>query len=443
MIIGSYFGEIEIIFKTKRCHTTVAAEQTDLLTLSKQIYENIIVKDFFEIHEEIKFIAGVRLEKNMEAEKFLNQTLANSKEKRKKRTFFHNKENYFYKVLLDLKKFKRHLDSNNYYKRSNSYDCINKEKQLIPSLLDKFFQIKSLNKENEMNIHYKKSLQAVDVYSKEGLTQKLNENFDHSKNKSQSKKNIFNWSSDSDNDASMIKNEETKVISPSSRKLAFYNKLISANKKNQNARRPSFILEQIVQRKVLNNDLENNAIKEESSEKSYTNSENRSNYDENSENEENIALKMNSETYTNKRKSIDIPNETMLKNYNPLKMSSRNIKRQMTVGINQDGSKNNMLLLKNMQSSTLKNKKSITSNEASKIAMKLKSSSNAPNLNLKIKNIMDNNKIEINEKRSSGQILPSMEIEKNINDFCDSQKITIENLSKIVGDLKNTVKELK
>lgn len=75
IIVGSYFGEVEIIYKLRRLHTTVAAEETDLLTISKQVYEAIIITNYPEIYEEMKYIAKVRIQKNREAEHFLKATM--------------------------------------------------------------------------------------------------------------------------------------------------------------------------------------------------------------------------------------------------------------------------------------------------------------------------------------------------------------------------------
>lgn len=44
MIQGCYFGDIDIIFKTKRMYTVISAVDSDFLTLSKQIFEDIVEK---------------------------------------------------------------------------------------------------------------------------------------------------------------------------------------------------------------------------------------------------------------------------------------------------------------------------------------------------------------------------------------------------------------
>ena len=43
MLEGGYFGEIDIIFKRTRSYTTRSAVDTDFLTLSKTLFEEVIV----------------------------------------------------------------------------------------------------------------------------------------------------------------------------------------------------------------------------------------------------------------------------------------------------------------------------------------------------------------------------------------------------------------
>jgi CRP-like cAMP-binding protein len=69
MVRGCYFGEIEILHKKRRTHSVYAGENCDTLTLSKHIYENVIAKEYPEVESELKKIAAIRIEKNMEAEK--------------------------------------------------------------------------------------------------------------------------------------------------------------------------------------------------------------------------------------------------------------------------------------------------------------------------------------------------------------------------------------
>lgn len=133
MILGSYFGEIEIIYKTKRSQTTVAAEDSDLLTLAKQIYENVIVKEYSEIHEEIKFIANIRNEKNKESEKFLNQTLVANKERINKSNFIlgnldetiNYNYNYLVNVSSSIRRTRKEIENSNIlnYNKDRSKSC--------------------------------------------------------------------------------------------------------------------------------------------------------------------------------------------------------------------------------------------------------------------------------------------------------------------------------
>ncbi len=83
MLRGSYFGEIEIIFKQKRSNTVVSSASCEILSLAKQIYENLIMKEYPQINEELKFVAKNRLERNLIAIKHLNQTVLEEKFKKK------------------------------------------------------------------------------------------------------------------------------------------------------------------------------------------------------------------------------------------------------------------------------------------------------------------------------------------------------------------------
>lgn len=60
MIEGAYFGEIDIIFRRTRTFTAIASTDTDFLTLSRQIFDDVIVKDFPDIYEEMQMIAFER-----------------------------------------------------------------------------------------------------------------------------------------------------------------------------------------------------------------------------------------------------------------------------------------------------------------------------------------------------------------------------------------------
>lgn len=69
MIRGSYFGEIEILLKQRRSHSVFAGENCDTLTLSRQIYENVIAKEYPEVDSELKKVAALRIQKNQDSEK--------------------------------------------------------------------------------------------------------------------------------------------------------------------------------------------------------------------------------------------------------------------------------------------------------------------------------------------------------------------------------------
>jgi CRP-like cAMP-binding protein len=69
MIEGCYFGDIDIIFKRKRKVSIISAVDSDFLTLSKQIFEDIVVKEYPEIHEEMTMVAYEREKRIREARK--------------------------------------------------------------------------------------------------------------------------------------------------------------------------------------------------------------------------------------------------------------------------------------------------------------------------------------------------------------------------------------
>lgn len=60
MIDGAYFGEIDIIFRRLRKFTVIASTESEFLTLSKQIFEDTIVKEFPEVYEEMTMLAYER-----------------------------------------------------------------------------------------------------------------------------------------------------------------------------------------------------------------------------------------------------------------------------------------------------------------------------------------------------------------------------------------------
>ena len=57
--MGAYFGEVEVIMKTSRKHTTMAAVDWDLFFMPNKVLFNAM-NDFPKIGKEIKEIAEVR-----------------------------------------------------------------------------------------------------------------------------------------------------------------------------------------------------------------------------------------------------------------------------------------------------------------------------------------------------------------------------------------------
>lgn len=63
MIEGGYFGDMDIIFKRKRRCSMLSTTNSDFLTMSKQIFEDVITKDYPEVYEEMTLIAVEREKK--------------------------------------------------------------------------------------------------------------------------------------------------------------------------------------------------------------------------------------------------------------------------------------------------------------------------------------------------------------------------------------------
>ena len=61
--VGSYFGEEEIIAKQKRKFTMKAATDCDLMILSRDHFEKILVKEFPHIYSKITQLALERMER--------------------------------------------------------------------------------------------------------------------------------------------------------------------------------------------------------------------------------------------------------------------------------------------------------------------------------------------------------------------------------------------
>jgi len=69
MIEGGYFGEIEIIFRRPRTLTVRSLVDTHFLTLSKQIFDDVIVMDYPEVYQEMYLLAYERAKRIKRAKK--------------------------------------------------------------------------------------------------------------------------------------------------------------------------------------------------------------------------------------------------------------------------------------------------------------------------------------------------------------------------------------
>ena len=70
MIAGGYFGDIDIIVRRSRNYTVISLEDSDFLTLSKQIFEEVIINDYPEVYEEMQQVAYER-EKRIKTAKIM------------------------------------------------------------------------------------------------------------------------------------------------------------------------------------------------------------------------------------------------------------------------------------------------------------------------------------------------------------------------------------
>lgn len=355
MIIGSYFGEIEIIFKTKRFNTTVAAENSELLTLSKHNYENIIVKDYYEIHEEIKFIANLRNEKNREAEKILNQTLANNKERMKNKHLNEGKfkNRLIFRAYLDMKKLKREIQKKGLYKYKTDNLSIKSDINKTFNYVEKLLNHENLGVSDELKskvsmisvIKSKKNLELKDVDRRNSM-----------------------WSSEGEYSESEKTSGAEEIFK---NKLSFYNKIISASKSNLNNRRQSFILNQIIMSKV---GQEQDAIKEENEESQHSNKSDHSN-DNQSDNDDK-SDKIITDKY-NKRKSSGLISLSRPKLNTLTKIKDSSLKRTFTIN------------LSNQQKEGNNDNQIYTSNNSLAV---VKSSSNNNNINDVVNNFIENQK---------------------------------------------------
>ncbi len=60
MIEGGYFGDLDIIFKRKRRYTMISTSESDFLIMTKQIFEEIVIKEYPEVYEEMTLVAFER-----------------------------------------------------------------------------------------------------------------------------------------------------------------------------------------------------------------------------------------------------------------------------------------------------------------------------------------------------------------------------------------------
>ena len=57
---GGYFGDIDIIFRRARKLSVIALEDSDFLTLSKKMFEAMIMQEFPDVYEEMYLVAYER-----------------------------------------------------------------------------------------------------------------------------------------------------------------------------------------------------------------------------------------------------------------------------------------------------------------------------------------------------------------------------------------------
>lgn len=66
MTNGSYFGEVDIIFRRKRVYFLATASDCDLYLLSRTEFENIVMNEYPHIFQEMKALAVKREERDLE-----------------------------------------------------------------------------------------------------------------------------------------------------------------------------------------------------------------------------------------------------------------------------------------------------------------------------------------------------------------------------------------
>ena len=68
MVEGGYFGDLDIVFGRKRRYSMLSTVDSDFLIMTKQILEDIIVKEYPEVYEEMSLVA-IEREKRIKAAK--------------------------------------------------------------------------------------------------------------------------------------------------------------------------------------------------------------------------------------------------------------------------------------------------------------------------------------------------------------------------------------
>ncbi len=81
MVTGSYFGEQEIMEKTKRKYTMRSERNCDLLTLTKAIFSTVIGEEYNDIYQEMQELAEERKAKLQEAKGMMRKYLLTNKAK--------------------------------------------------------------------------------------------------------------------------------------------------------------------------------------------------------------------------------------------------------------------------------------------------------------------------------------------------------------------------
>lgn len=57
---GGYFGEVDIIKRRYRYYTVIATEDSEFLCLSKQTFDEVIIKEYNEVYKEMEELAEKR-----------------------------------------------------------------------------------------------------------------------------------------------------------------------------------------------------------------------------------------------------------------------------------------------------------------------------------------------------------------------------------------------